>query len=91
MPILTSHTRTLVSEDDNSLLTWLGALRRACAGHELREDAAEFLSKTAHLPEELAVLATPEGFFLVRDKDNQPLAWYRRDDQAAPTSDGPDA
>jgi hypothetical protein len=83
MSILTSHSRTLISDDETSLLTWLGALRQACAGHELRPDAAEFLRQTAHLPEELAVIATPDGFFLVRDEHDQPLAWYPRDDKAA--------
>lgn len=78
------HTRTLVSEDGKSILSYLGALRRACQGRRLRDDAAEFLRKTAHLPEELAVLATPEGFFLVRDDNDQPLAWYA---VAAPQAD----
>lgn len=83
MPILRSHTRTLVSDDEKALLTYLGALRRACAGHELREDAKEFLRKTEHLPENLAVYASPEGFALVTDNDGEPLAWYDCDDGAA--------
>jgi hypothetical protein len=91
MSILTSHTRTLISDDETTLLTWLGALRSACAGHELREDAAEFLRRTAHLPDELAVIARPDGFYLVMDEHDQPLAWYPRDESAPTSTPGPDA
>jgi hypothetical protein len=76
MPILRTHTRTLVSDDETALLTYLGALRRACAGQELREDAQEFLRKTEHLPENLAVYVSPKGFALVTDNDGEPLVWY---------------
>jgi len=76
MPILRTRSRTLVSDDGNGVLTYLGALRRACDGHTIRQDAANFLRASAHLPENLAVFACADGFSLVTDDDGKPLAWY---------------
>jgi hypothetical protein len=59
-------------------MTHLGALRRACAGKNLREDMVAFLSATAELPEDLAIFLDPSGPRLMRDDSDELLQWVQR-------------
>jgi hypothetical protein len=76
MPLISSPCRTIIAIDKHALITWLGALRRACEDATLRADAAEFLRRTADLPENVAVYADRQGLGLLVDDQGELLAWY---------------
>jgi len=78
MDFPTFPAKTLVAENSGSLLTNLGALRRACAGKCVREDLRTFLERLIAYPDDLAVYMDPSGPKLVADDKDQALQWVER-------------
>jgi hypothetical protein len=75
-------SKTLVAEDNNALLTNLGALRKVCAGHNVRADMSAFLRTLEDYPDDLAVYVDPSGPKLVRDDSDELLQWVERKGEA---------
>lgn len=75
-------SRTRVAEDDNALLTHLGALRKVCAGQNVRADMSAFLRALKNYPDGLAIYVDPSGPKLVRDDSDELLQWVERKGEA---------
>jgi len=70
-------SRTMTSDDGETVMTYIGALRKAVEGATIiREDLRAFLEHTASWPEELAVIVDKEhGPRAVCDGEGRPLGW----------------
>lgn len=74
----TLPAKTLVAADNSSVLTNLGAIRRACADKAVREDLRAFLEKLKDYSDDLAVYMDQSGPKLVADDKDQALQWVKR-------------